>query len=198
MSDIVVIATANLDKAREIAELLRDIPFELQCLSDFPPVPEPEENGATFCENAVGKAAYYSRNLNLPCISDDSGLEVYVLNGAPGIYSARYAGSPPSYERNNAKLLEALRGVDDANRGARFVCCAAVVFPDGTTHVETGVVEGKIAATCRGSYGFGYDPLFIPKGYEQTFGELSPILKQSISHRANAFRQLRDYLVSLA
>ncbi|HOJ32493.1 MAG TPA: RdgB/HAM1 family non-canonical purine NTP pyrophosphatase [Candidatus Hydrogenedentes bacterium] len=198
MSDVIVIATTNSDKFREIEGLLRDdAPFVFRCLNDYPPLPEPEEDGKTFFENALKKALYYCHELKLPCVCDDSGLEVEALNGAPGVHSARYAGVPSSSERNNEKLLEQLRGVAENDRRARFVCCAMICFPDGRIHAETGTVEGRIADRCRGNHGFGYDPLFIPEGYNLTFGELDPEIKKAISHRARAFHKLRDYLRSL-
>lgn len=197
MLDTLVIATANRHKASELAEFLDGPAWRLRTLRDFPPLPEPVEDGSSFGENAVKKASAYAAALGLPCVADDSGLEVDALNGAPGILSARYAGTPPSYEKNNRKLLEALAECAEPNRTARFVCCAALALPRGDVHVETGTVEGRIAFACRGTHGFGYDPLFIPQGYDLTFGELDPAVKRAISHRSRAFGKLREYLSSL-
>jgi XTP/dITP diphosphohydrolase len=119
-------------------------------------------------------------------------LEVEALDGAPGVYSARYAGEGCSYDDNNRKLLGALAG--DDNRCARFVCCAAFVDVDGTEHVVRGTCEGMVADAPRGSNGFGYDPVFIPSGFEQTFGELHPLVKSGVSHRGEAFRKMGEYL----
>ncbi len=194
MGKVVLLGSGNLDKARELAELLEGMPVILKTLQDFEPVEEPVEDGETFEENALKKALYYCEQYDVPCVADDSGLAVDALNGAPGIYSARYAGENCGYQENNRKLLAALEGISMDQRTAHFVCCAAFAAPDGSTHVEKGTVEGRIAAEERGNNGFGYDPLFIPTGYESTFGELPPALKHEISHRARAFAKLKAYL----
>lgn len=187
----------NRDKAAELMELLAGTPWEVKNLSEFPAVPEPVEDAETFEGNAFIKAHYYSERFQMACVADDSGLEVDALDGAPGVYAARYAGENCTYSDNNRKLLEALINVPEAERTARFVCCAAFVGPGGDRHVEFGTVDGRIALECRGEHGFGYDPLFVPEGYTQTFAELDPSVKQRISHRGRAFRQMRDCLVSL-
>ncbi len=193
-----LIGSANQEKARELAELLHGLPWEVKSLADFPPVPEPEEDGVTFEENAVKKARYYSERFGIACVADDSGLETDALGGAPGVYSARYAGLPADYDRNNAKLLKELGDTPWHERTARFVCCAAFVEPGGEPHVEYGTVEGHIATACFGSNGFGYDPLFVPNGHDRTFGEMPPEKKHSLSHRGEAFRKMRTYLEGLA
>lgn len=197
MPDTLLIGSGNLDKAAELAGLLAPLGWTLRTLRDFPPVPEPEEEGKTFEENALLKASFYATHFGLPSVADDSGLQVDALGGAPGVYSARYAGDGCSYADNNAKLLRALEGTPPAGRRARFVCCAAYVDGARLTHVEHGTVEGRIAGVCRGGNGFGYDPLFIPDGYDLTFGELPPEVKHAVSHRGRAFRALCDWLGTL-
>lgn len=195
MHKILLIGSGNRDKAAELAELLHGLPWDVRCLKDFPAVEEPVEDGETFEANALLKARYYAAQFGVSCVADDSGLVVDALNGAPGVYSARYAGENCTYADNNEKLLRALKDVSDEARTARFVCCAALVH-DGE-HVEFGEVEGRILRACRGANGFGYDPLFVPEGFEQTFGELSSEVKHGVSHRGRAFRKLRIFLETL-
>ena len=197
MTSPLLIGSGNRDKAAELRQLLVGLPWEVVSLTDFPPAEEPEENQDTFEDNALLKARYYGSKFCVACVADDSGLEVDALGGAPGIYSARYAGPGCSYDDNNRKLLGALAAASDDRRTARFVCCAAFIGLDGTEHVERGTIEGRIAASPHGVNGFGYDPLFIPEGMSLTFGELDPAAKHSVSHRGRAFRQLRRYLESL-
>lgn len=195
MPDVLLIGSGNADKARELVELMAGLPWEVRSLKDYPAVTEPAETGATFEENALLKARYYSEHFGVACVADDSGLEVDALDGAPGVYSARYAGEHCSYDDNNAKLLEALEGVPWHERTARFRCCAAFVAPgEAQAHVEFGEVEGHVAAICEGTLGFGYDPLFVPRGEEKTFGQMPPEAKHAISHRGRAFQQMRTYL----
>jgi XTP/dITP diphosphohydrolase len=191
-----LIATGNRNKAREIGGFLEGVPWRLAYLSEFPTVAAPEEDGETFEVNARSKAAYYCEQFRVACVADDSGIVVDALNGAPGVHSARYAGEGCTDADNNAKLLAALGNLPEARRTARFVCCCVLVETNGHTHAELGIVEGTIAAECRGRHGFGYDPLFIPRGYHRTFGELGPGIKASISHRAQAFCNLLRYLES--
>ncbi len=197
MRNTLLIGSGNLKKAAEIADLLDGLPWIVKSLADFPPVREPEETGTAFEENALLKARYYSKLFHVATAADDSGLVVDALDGAPGVQSARYAGEQCDDAANNAKLLAALADVPAERRIARFVCCAAIAFPEGQSHVEMGTVEGRIAPEPRGSRGFGYDPLFIPEGYTLTFGELDPEIKRAISHRARAMHRLRDYVRSL-
>lgn len=197
MAEPLLIGSRNRKKAAELAELLAGLPWDVKSLADFFPVPEPVEDGATFEENAVEKAVYYADRLCVWCVADDSGLVVDALGGAPGVYSARYAGPGCNDADNNAKLLAALADVPDPLRTARFVCCAVVARPGGEPHLEKGVVEGRVGFECRGRLGFGYDPLFIPEGNDKTFGEMTLAEKHAISHRGRAFRKLRDYLASL-
>ncbi len=198
MSRELVVASGNRDKAAEVAKLLADTSWRIRTLADYPPVEEPEEDGETFEENALLKARYYVAAVGAPCVADDSGLEVDALNGAPGVYSARYAGESCSYADNNAKLLRELAAHgEEKSRRARFLCCAVYVDPEGTELVAVGSVEGHIAAEPRGANGFGYDPVFIPEGFDATFGELAPETKHAISHRGRALQQLRDLLAGL-
>ena len=197
MREPLVIGSRNIGKAGELADLLEDPSWQVKSLAEFPEIPEPAEDGATFEENAVQKATYYAEHIGVWCVADDSGLVVDALDGAPGVYSARYAG-PDCVDANNiARLLAELADVAEPERTARFVCCAAAAPPGGAAHVEVGAVEGRIAMTPRGVSGFGYDPVFVPEGYSRTFAEMTLSEKQAISHRGRALRKLRDYLTSL-
>lgn len=197
MSHVLLIGSGNRDKAAELHTLLAPLGWEVKSLRDFPDLPEPEETGVTFAENALLKARYYGSHFGVDCVADDSGLEVDALGGAPGVYSARYAGEDCTYADNNEKLLREMSGIAPERRTARFVCCAAFVPQVGAEHTETGVVEGCIAESIRGETGFGYDPVFIPVGDERTFAEMTSAEKNAISHRGRAFGQLRAYLESL-
>ena len=181
-----IIATRNEHKLLEIRTLFNFPGIRVQSALDFPHLPEVEEDGTTFEANAAKKAEALCRATGFHALADDSGLLVDALNGAPGIYSARYAGLPVNVQANNRKLLNALEG--NRNRTARFVCVMALAFPDGHTETVRGECRGRIAADGRGTHGFGYDPLFIPDGYEQTFGELDDSIKAAISHRARAMQ----------
>ena len=191
---ILLIGSANRGKARELAQILEGLPWQVKSLVDFPAVSAPEETGTSFEENAILKARYYSTQLQLPCVADDSGLVVDALDGAPGVFSARYAGPNANDDANNAKLLQNLEDLVWHERSARFVCCAVFMAPGGEPHAETGTVEGHIAQACFGDGGFGYDPLFVPEGHDQTFGEMDQERKHKISHRGRALRKLRTYL----
>lgn len=195
MAEVLLIGSGNLDKARELAHLLEGLPWEVKCLKDFPEVEEPVEDGTTFEDNAVKKARFYGAHFDVACVADDSGLEIALLNGAPGVYSARYAGVGCNYADNNRKLLEALDGVPWHEREARFCCCAVFVpRGGGSYHVEHGVVEGHIAVSPAGKRGFGYDPLFVPTGEERTFAEMEADEKHALSHRGRAFAKIRTFL----
>jgi XTP/dITP diphosphohydrolase len=198
LAEILLIGSGNRDKAKELAELLSGLPWDVKCLADYPEVEEVEETGTTFEENALLKAQYYSKHFGVACVADDSGLEVDYLNGAPGVYSARYAGEDCTYSDNNKKLLKALEEAPWHERTARFVCVAAFVSLDGKTHTVRGACEGYIAAEPFGKNGFGYDPVFVPKNCEQTFAEMSATEKHKLSHRGAAFNKMRAYLESLA
>lgn len=196
MTQTLVIATGNRDKAAELSTILESLSCIVTTLAEYPPIEAPVEDGQTFEANARLKALYYAKQLGLPCVADDSGLAVDALDGAPGVYSARYAGPGCTYADNNQKLLAALEGVPGSRRTARFVCCAAFATPEGRVHIEQGTVDGTIAPACRGAQGFGYDPLFIPEGEAKTFAEMSAEAKHRLSHRGRAFARLRNWLAA--
>ena len=185
----VVIATSNAHKVEEYKALMGDDSIELQSLLDYPGFPDVEENGTTFTENASIKAVAASKYCDAPAFADDSGLEVFALNGEPGIYSARYA---PTDKERIAKLLKNLEGKED--RRARFVCVIALAFNGEVIETFEGEIRGTIGFEPKGDNGFGYDPVFIPEGETRTFAELSSAEKNSISHRANAFRKAAEFV----
>jgi XTP/dITP diphosphohydrolase len=190
-----LIATSNRGKLKEFNEILSTLPIRLLNLTDFPDIASVSEDGKTFVENALLKASGYARQAGIITLADDSGLEVDAMGGAPGIYSARYAGeNAPDLERNN-KLLTALAGLRDDERTARFVCALALVDGSGAAlFATTGICEGRITTFPRGGRGFGYDPLFVPSGYVQTFGELDESVKDRISHRGKALKSMSQYI----
>ena len=191
-----LVATHNEGKTRELAGLLADTRLKLRSLSEFPRVEEAEETGETFVENAVLKARHYGSRCGLWTLADDSGLEVEALGGAPGVYSARYGGRAISYAERMALLLRELNATGDEERRARFVCVIALAAPRaGAVETFEGVCEGRIADAPRGTGGFGYDPLFIPEGYAQSFGQLPPEIIQNLSHRARALAKARQHLL---
>ena len=188
----IVLATANPDKAREIEELLDG--FEVVPRPGS--LPDVDETGATLVENALLKAHAVCDATGEPAVADDTGLEVDALDGAPGVYAARFAGPTATYDENVAKLLAALDGVPPDARRARFRTVAAARFPDGREVVAEGAVEGTITDARRGSGGFGYDPVFIPDdGDGRTFAEMTLAEKQAVSHRARAFSALATALL---
>jgi XTP/dITP diphosphohydrolase len=179
-----IIATRNAHKLEEIQAILGRTGLVIGSALDFPDLPDVEETGSTFEENAALKALALATATGLPALGDDSGLEVDALDGAPGIYSARYAGEPVDYAANNRKLLAALNR--STNRRARFRTALALARPNGTLLYVDGRCEGVIATAPRGTAGFGYDPLFIPDGETRTFAEMPAAEKNLISHRARA------------
>jgi XTP/dITP diphosphohydrolase len=190
-----LVATNNAGKVKELLQRLADLPLRLRLLSEFPAIPEAEETGATFVENATLKAVHYSTASGLFSLADDSGLAVDALGGSPGIYSARYAGTQATYAERMARLLDELAATGDADRRARFVCAIVVADPStGILETFEAKCEGRIARAPRGTGGFGYDPIFIPEGHAQTFGELPDNLKQKISHRALALDKACRFL----
>jgi XTP/dITP diphosphohydrolase len=190
-----LVATNNKGKVGELSQLLSDFPLRLRLLGEFPDIEEAEETGETFAENAAIKALHYSARAGLLTLSDDSGLVVDALDGAPGVRSARYAGREATYAERMSKLIGELDATGDSERRARFVCVIAVADPSaGTLHTFEGECRGRIARAPRGAGGFGYDPLFIPDGHDQTFGELPAEVKHTLSHRALALKQAASYL----
>lgn len=191
-----VIATHNQGKADEIRKLLGDIPWRLKSLQNFWNVGVATEDEETYVGNAVTKARYYAAITGEWVLADDSGLEVTALNGAPGVLSARYAGENASDAQRRELLLSELSKQFLVDRTARFVCATAIAHPNGDiVNLSEGICEGSISEKPRGDSGFGYDPIFIPKGYEQTFGELPNEVKNQISHRAKAIVKTREFLL---
>lgn len=193
----IVIASRNKGKIAEFKELLRDLPAEILTLTDFPSIPEIQETGSSFRENALLKARAVTAATGLIALADDSGLEVDYLGGAPGVYSSRYAGRAQDDGANNRKLLAALGGVPLHKRTARFRCVIAIITPKGGEYLSEGICEGRIALAPRGEGGFGYDPLFLVPSLGKTFAELGPEVKNRISHRAQAMRNARDLLARI-
>lgn len=197
METELLIATSNKGKVREIEDLFRGSVISFRSLSDFPDIVEVPETGSTFEENAILKARGYALQTGLWALADDSGLQIAALGNAPGVLSARYGGDDTSFERKISMLLAEMETADDKRRDARFVCSMALA--DGTGDILTaseGVCEGTIASAPRGNGGFGYDPMFVPAGYEQTFGELPNGVKREINHRARASVKIMRYLLA--
>ena len=192
-----MIATRNKGKIREIREALNGLGLRIYALSDFSDVPEIEEDGKSFAENALKKVRFYSKYFGKLTIADDSGLEVDSLKGLPGIYSARYAGEGASSRVNNQKLLREMQGVPISKRGARFKCIIAIESPDGKEAIAEGSCKGSIGFREKGRRGFGYDPLFILPRCGKTMAELSLEEKNKISHRGKALRKIRKLMKSL-
>jgi XTP/dITP diphosphohydrolase len=182
-----VIASHNKGKVREIGELLAPFGVDVVSAGDLG-LPEPEETGTSFLDNALLKAHAAARAADLPALADDSGLSVAALDGAPGIYSARWAGDGRDFAVAMRKVEERLAGKPD--RSAAFICALALAWPDGHAEAVEGRVDGSLVWPPRGENGFGYDPIFVPRGFDHTFGEMAPAQKHAISHRADAFRQL--------
>jgi XTP/dITP diphosphohydrolase len=191
----IVIATTNSGKLKEIKKIFSNLSLEILSLSDFPGFPEIIEDGNSFEENAEKKAKTVFKVTGIPALGDDSGLEVELLKGAPGIYSARYSGEGATYESNNKKLLKELEKLPMPYL-SKFVCVA--VFYDGTNNVvKRGELSGQIIKTPKGTNGFGYDPIFVPDGFNKTLAELSLEEKNKISHRAKAFCEMRELLETI-
>lgn len=190
-----LIATRNAHKMSEIAAILNWPGVEPVSVADIVDAPDVVEDGLTFEANAVKKADALARATGMFALADDSGLEVDALGGAPGVYSARYAGEPADYAANNRKLLEEMRG--RADRSARFRCVMALSTPSGESLTVEGACEGTITRRPRGKRGFGYDPVFVPARYSETFAEMTADLKNRISHRAAALRAARSAFAEL-
>ena len=186
MTQEIVLATGNRHKVQEVSEILAPLGIHVISAEEAGGMPDVVEDAGTFAGNASKKALECARHLNRTVLADDSGLEVFALNGEPGVYSARYAGEGGNDGRNVVKLLGKLEGIKD--RSARFVCVIALASPDGVIGTAEGEVRGHIAHQPAGNGGFGYDPVFIPDGFTQTFGELPQETKNRLSHRANALK----------
>jgi XTP/dITP diphosphohydrolase len=198
----ILAATGNPGKLREIKRVLEDLDLRVTGLKDRPDIPEPEETGKTFAENARAKALYYAEKTAQWCLADDSGLVVDAINGQPGVLSARFAVErcepPLTRDRidraNNDKLLEMLAGVEDEDRTARFICCLALAEPGGVLLETSGIIEGRIGHEPEGENGFGYDPLFLVPELNVTTAQLPPDEKNRISHRGKAVREFAEKL----
>ena len=193
---VLLISTRNPGKLLEIKTILGDLPYELISLADFDRIETPAEEESTYSGNAIIKARSYAAQTGITALADDSGLEVEALGGAPGILSARYAGEGASDAARRALLISEIanRGLDASE--ARFVCAVAIARPDGiVTNVAEAFCSGRVIQQERGENGFGYDPLFVPDGYNLTFAELDEVVKNRISHRGKALAQTREFLL---
>jgi len=182
---------------REIGRALVGVPCELRTLGDWPPMAEPEETGQTFEENARAKALYYAAATGALTVAEDSGLVIDALGGAPGVHSARFGGSDTSYPQKFALIDDALRAANGAGSPARFVCALALAHQGRILFEARGTVAGRMAPEAKGEGGFGYDPIFYYPPYGRTLGEVSADEKAAVSHRGEAFRKLREFLVTL-
>ena len=192
----IIIGTNNEGKYKEICDLLpkklkKYSPKELDILS-------PQETGKTFRENSFIKASYFSQKTNLICLSDDSGLEIDLLSGRPGVYSSRWNEKKNNFNSSIRKVFEEMNNIKKNWKNenmARFVCCMTLYWPGGKNYTTQGIVKGKISNIKKGKNGFGYDPIFIPDGYSQTFGEMTPKMKMSIDHRFKAFIKIKNFFI---
>lgn len=191
----VILATQNAGKISEMREIFSKFGMDVISRDDMGlPKDEIEETGSTFEENSYIKASTIAKQCDGIVVADDSGIAVDCIGGKPGVYSARFAGEGCTPRDNNVKLLQLLDGIPTEERGARFVSVITLIYPDGKTLVARGECEGTIAEKMRGENGFGYDPIFIPEGYDQTFGELPAELKNRISHRAKSLLKLEELI----
>ena len=190
----ILIGTNNEGKYKEICSLLPEN-ITIFSTKEFK-ILSPEETGKSFEENSLIKASYFSKKTNLICLSDDSGLEIDILKGAPGIYSSRWSGEKNNFNLAIEKVYNEMNKTkeDWKNKNmARFICCMTIFWPNGKTYSSKGIVNGKISVTRKGDKGFGYDPIFIPDGFTETFGEMNPKLKMTIDHRSKAFLKIKDF-----
>ena len=192
----ILIGTNNIGKYKEISDLL---PKGLKKYSpkEFK-IETPEETGNSFEENSFIKASYFSKKTNLICLSDDSGLEIDLLKGEPGIYSSRWSGKKNNFNLAIRKIFEKMDNIKKDwknDNSAKFVCCMTLFWPNGKSYSSKGIIKGKISNQKKGKNGFGYDPIFIPSGYTKTFSEMEPELKMSIDHRFKAFLKIKKFFV---
>jgi len=191
----IVLATTNRKKVEEMKRMFAGYDISFVTLKAFPGCPEVAEDGKTFRANAIKKALAVSRFTGLPAVADDSGLEVAALGGAPGVFSARYAGESASDSENVKKLLRDMRPLkDNKHREARFVCCIAFATPEGKYRTFSGYVKGLIGKGQKGFNGFGYDPVFYPEGHNKTFAGMTDQEKDRLSHRGRAMKKLYRYI----
>ena len=194
----IVLSSRNKKKTQEVSEILAVVGFTVIPVSQFADVPDVEENGKTFAENAAKKASQVALQLKQWVIGEDSGLMVDALNGAPGIYSARYSGAEATDEKNNAKLIADLLAVPEEKRGAGYICSVALSNPAGEIRIACeGTCRGLILRSANGAGGFGYDPYFLIPEYHLTFGQLSSVVKHRLSHRARAFAKFIPLLQNI-
>lgn len=192
-----VLATRNPAKVREIAAIYGHLKIAWLTLSDFHEIGAVREEGVTYAENATAKAHAVSVESGLPALADDSGVEIDALGGSPGIHSARFLGPSATDAERNGRILHLLEAIPDPRRTARYVAAVALALPDGTVRVFEGTCEGWIARTLRGTGGFGYDPIFVPRGETRTMAEIPGEVKNRISHRARALRAAEPYVREL-
>ena len=199
MGSKLILATRNPEKLRELRRILEAgrVPVDVSDTGEFPDLPEVAETGLTFTENALLKARAVAAFTGLAAVADDSGLCVDALNGMPGVLSARWSGRHGDDHANLQLVLGQLADIPAGQRGAHFACAAALVLPSGAEHVTEGVVDGALTTAPRGTNGFGYDPIFVPAGYEVTTAEMSPADKDRISHRGRALRALAPIIAAL-
>lgn len=199
MGDKLILATRNPEKLRELRRILDAgrVPVGVSDTGEFPDMPEVAETGLTFTENALLKARAVAAFTGLAAVADDSGLCVDALNGMPGVLSARWSGRHGDDDANLQLVLGQLADIPAGHRAAHFACAAALVLPSGAEHVTEGVVDGSLTTAPRGTNGFGYDPIFVPAGYEVTTAEMSPADKDKISHRGRALRALAPIIAAL-
>jgi len=191
---LLLLATTNAGKARELRHGLGRLPVRVITLADLGIRAEFPETGTTFSENARGKSLFYAELSGVPTLAEDSGLEINALGGAPGVYSARFSGPGATDARNIRKVLKLLKGVPEAERGARFVCCMVLSHEGRVLETSRGVVRGRIVREPRGGSGFGYDPIFYYRPFSRTFGELTAAEKHSVSHRGRALGRMIAYI----
>ena len=190
----ILIGTHNIGKYREICSLLPKAIIK-HSLKEFK-ISSPRETGKSYKDNSLIKASYFSKKTNLICLSDDSGLEVDLLNGFPGIYSSRWSGKKNNFNLAIKKIFKNMTKIKKKwqnNNSAKFICCLTLFWPDGRNYIVKGVVNGKISTKKKGKNGFGYDPIFIPDGYKKTFGEMKHKYKISIDHRYKAYLKIKKF-----
>ena len=192
----IIVGTNNNGKYKEICDLLPN-QVKKYSLKEFD-ILTPEETGKSFEENSFIKASYFSKKTNLICLSDDSGLEIDLLNGEPGIYSSRWSGKKKNFDLAIKKIFEKMKKIKknwSHYNKARFICCMTLFWPNGKSYSSKGIIKGKISNSKRGKNGFGYDPIFIPDAYNKTFGEMESKLKMSIDHRFKAYLKIKKFFI---